>query len=290
MEGFAYFIKRQELIQELSNMGLNPESYDLDKILNEFNLLKKFSSALMPLRKALLPMVLAASPFISGAKHMEIPDNQPQPYKYTVQRSYENQDFTKARQDDKNYIAAGGPRFEGSVDDAKEFINFKNSKEHKNILKKAGLNDNYIPSSIKEFVFGSEISSVHKNYDMSGRIEDFKTGIVKGLGRESSVEIIKSKNLKDGGAFISANISGVIMAMDQKDAERRLESQIENIIRANGFELNGMSVRVHREFTHVEPAQRSTIDYTQAQEWYVESNGGEKFNYNVEVDFTIKPN
>ena len=279
MKGFAHFIETQELAQELLKMGLNPSNYDLDRMINEVDW-----------KKAIATGVLAVAPFISGAKHKEIPDKQPQPYTYSIQRSYEDELSIKAKQDDKKYLAAGGPRFEGSVPGANQFVKFRKSGAHRDIIEKAGLDADYIPSNVKEFVFGSKIQSVHKHSETSGRIEDFKSGVVKTLGRDSFVEIIKSEKLKNGGSFISANISGVIMAMDQQDAERRVESQIENIIRANGFDLNGMSVKVYREFKHVEPAPRSTIDYTQAREWYTESNGVNKFKYNVSVSFTIKPN
>jgi hypothetical protein len=78
------------------------------------------------------------------------------------------------------------------------------------------------------------------------------------------------------------------MAMNQKDAEARVESQIKQVIEANGFNLGDMSVRVNREFQSIEPAPRSTIDY--AREWFKESNGVSKFKYEASVVFKVRSN
>lgn len=278
MEGFTKFFEKNDLIREMSSMGIDPRKYDLDRILNEINW-----------RKSLAAGALALAPFISGAENKQLPpDVQPAPYTYNVQRSYGDAKSVKQQEDDKKYIAVGGLEYEGSIEDAEHFTSIRKTKNHQELLKKAGLDRNYIPSTIKKFVFGTDISSVHGHSNMSGKITDFKSGIVKKLGRDSFVDIIKQETLKDGGTIISANISGIIMAMNQKDAEARVESQIKQVIEANGFNLGDMSVRVNREFQSIEPAPRSTIDYT--KEWFKESNGVSQFKYEASVVFKVRNN
>jgi hypothetical protein len=182
-------------------------------------------------------------------------DHQPKPYHFSGDRMMANQQHVEDEGADEAYRDAGGPEFKDA--DGEKFLNFKKTPRHAEILRRAGLPGNYIPSALRQFVYGAEISTAEELYEVSAEI---KGEIQRRFGRDSSVEIIQSKDAVTGGAVLMIRANGVIMAMNEQDAARRAEIVMKEIARDKGFEVDGFK-DLHRPDTEVKPAPRSTVDF-----------------------------
>jgi hypothetical protein len=193
-------------------------------------------------------------------------DVQPQPYNFQSQRLMVNQQSENDKEADKAYINAGGPEYQQTVRDAQEFAKFQTTPQHKEILKRAGLPSNYIPTSVRSFAYGEKISTVERLDQESATVLQNK--IQKSFGRDSFVRIVSSEDTVTGGKQILVDITGTVMALDQTDAIARAKTVIEQIAQSEGYSLDGFKdLSSSSDDTTVTRAPRSTIDYVQ------ESNG-----------------
>lgn len=248
-----YARKRQivEIYMEMDRLGIDARQYDL----------KNLSEA--DLKKIMGSLALAAAPFISGAEHKAPPPDKPaMPYTYQYSPLMHDAQRDADIKADKDYVRAGGRRYEQSLEDAQEFTDFRKTAEHADILRRAGLPNSYVPSSVRSFVFGSHTSSAHSIDDVSVKL--LERDVVKHFGRESSVHIVRSKDLKTGGTIITADITGHTLARDEQEASQRARMQVEQILKRHGFSTEGM-----REVTGTMPKValdkgRHTIDYAES--------------------------
>lgn len=182
-------------------------------------------------------------------------DHQPKPYHFSGSRFMANQQHMDDEAADKAYVDAGGPDFEET--DGKDFLAFKKTPKHARILKTAGLPSDYIPSKIRNFLYGMEISATS---ELGEESVDIKGEIQRRFGRESFVEIIQSKDAVTGGAVLLVSANGVVMAMNAQDAARRAEVVMREMAREKGFEVRDFKDLNDRNVV-VNPAPRSTVDF-----------------------------
>jgi hypothetical protein len=99
------------------------------------------------------------------------------------------------------------------------------------------------------------------------------------MGRESFVDIVQAKDLGSGGVQIAVEISGTIMALDEADAKRRVETVVQQIMKSKGYQIQDMqSLGGGDADIHLSNADRSTIDY-------VPESHGKPTPFKVKVTF-----
>lgn len=210
--------------------------------------------------------LLASMPLMMSANWA---DYQPKPYHFSGDRIMANQQQMQDEEADKAYINAGGPKF--SDRDSESFAKFRSDPRHAEILKRAGLPDSYIPSSVRQFAYGTKITTKEEIRQEEAVI---KSEIQKRFGRDSFVEVIQSKDIKTGGAVLLVKAQGIVMAMDEHDAARRAEVIIREMARDKGFKVDEFK-DLHKADMKVKPAPRSTVDYTA-------ENAGQPFRFSVQ--------
>lgn len=251
---FGEYARRRQIIEiyrEMDRLGIDARQHDLESLTEA------------DLRKIMGSLALAAAPFISGAEHkVQPPDKPAMPYTYHYSPLIHDAQKDADIKADKDYVRAGGRRYEQTLEDAEEFTDFRKTPEHADILRKAGLPKSYVPSSVRSFVFGSHTSSVTSIDDVSVKL--LERDVQKHFGRESSVHIVKSKDVRTGGTVVTADITGHTLARDEQEASQRARMQVEQILKRHGFSTEGM-----REVTGTMPRValdkgRHTIDYAES--------------------------
>lgn len=242
-----YYLQRdkKEIETILGEYGITLSKEQIE-ILVESNWLSRTRKGL---GKAAL---LASLPFAMSANWA---DHQPKPYHFHGDRLMANQQQFNDEASDKAYIEAGGPRFTDR--DAEKFLKFRSTPEHNKVLKRAGLPADYIPSPVRQFVYGVEISSAEEMSETKATIEG---EVKKHFGRDSFVSIVQSRDAVTGGSVLWVRIQGVVVAMNEQDAVKRAEVIITEIARNKGFEVQDFK-DMHKPDIEVKQASRSTIDY-----------------------------
>lgn len=156
---------------------------------------------------------------------------------------------------DRAYRDAGGPEFKDT--DGDEFLRFLKTPRHREALRRAGLPSNYIPSALRHFVYGTQLSVVDEFHEVSVEI---KGEIQKRFGKDSFVRVVQSKDAVTGGSILMVRADGVVMAMNEQDAARRAEIVMREIARSKGFEVEGFE-DLHAPDVEVKKAPRSTADF-----------------------------
>lgn len=225
--------------------------------------------------------LLAAMPAISGANWMppkELPN--PQPYHFSAEKLMDNQQKQQDQEADKAYIAAGGPEFRQTLEDAQEFSKFRSTSQHQQILKKAGLPNNYIPSSVRHFAYGEKISTAEEFSEVAVTV--MQNEITKHFGRDMSVRFVGSEDTVTGGKTILVDIVGVVMAFDENDAIKRVETVVREIAKNKGYDLTGFQSASDHHGIEVRPASRSTIDFVQKE------NAAQPIKVSVRIKLKVK--
>ena len=260
---YAYEKDKKELVSFLIENQIDINKVDIDFIIESGWWDRNKQGLKRGLQKGAL---LAAMPGMMGSMFAPQKDVQPQPYNFQSQKLMVNQQSEKDTEADKAYTNAGGPEYKQTVRDAQEFAKFQKTPQHKEILKRAGLPSNYIPTPIRNFAYGVEISTFEKLDQKIATVLQNK--IQKSFGRDSFVSIISSEDTQTGGKQILVEITGTVMALDQTDALARAKTVIEQIAQSEGYSLEGFKdFSSSSDDTTVARAPRSTIDYVQ------ESNG-----------------
>jgi hypothetical protein len=242
---YALNREREEIIALLGEHGIDLKPEQVEMILEAGWL----SGAKSKLGKAAL---LASMPFAMSANWA---NNQPQPYHFSGERMMANQQRTTDDAADKAYTDAGGPEFRDA--DSEKFLKFRKTPQHAEILKKAGLPSSFIPSSLRHFAYGTQVSTAEEFNKMRAEI---KGEIQKRFGRDSFVSIVQSKDTVTGGAVLLVRANGVVMAMNEQDAVHRAEIVMKEIARDKGFEVEGFK-DMHKPDVDVKLAPRSTVDF-----------------------------
>ena len=246
---FTEYVRKQQLREVrmvMRSAGFDPSDYDLDSMTEA------------DLKKILAAGALAAAPFISGAKHSEKPPEPAKPYTYHYSPIFHDAQKESDLRADKDYIKFGGKKYEGGVKEAQDFIKFRKTKDHRDILRKAGLPDDYVPTPIRSFVYGADVSSKTVVDTVEAQLLD--KDIKRHFGRDSFVQISRSVDVVTGGTTTIATIQGHTMARNEQEAKLRARMQVEHILKRHGFstdgmvELSGMLPKVSQDVT------RSTID------------------------------
>lgn len=256
---YAFKKDELELVNFLTENGIELETVNI-KFLIESGWWDKTKQGLK--RGLRTGALLAAMPAISGANWMppqELPN--PQPYRFSVDRLMDNEQSVKDQAADKAYVDAGGPEFKQTLKDAEEFAKFQRTPQHKEILKRAGLPNNYIPSPVRSFAYGDKVSTA-ESYTKEA-VEVIQNGVRKHFGRDSFVRFVKSEDSVTGGSVILLDVTGTVMAFDEADAVKRVEMIIGEIAKDNGYDLAGFQNMSKHHGINVKPAPRSTIDYVQ---------------------------
>jgi hypothetical protein len=207
--------------------------------------------------------LLAAMPAISGANWSSEELPNPQPYSFSTIKLMDNEQSVKDQQADNSYIAAGGRAYKQTLEDAKEYYEFQKTKENQEILKKAGLPSNYIPSNIRHFVYGQNISTFEELSETAVTV--IQDEVRKHFGRDMFVRFVKSEDSVTGGAVILLDIEGTVMAFDENDAVKRVEVVVREIAKNKGYSLVGFQDLSKHNDTAIKPAHRSTIDFVQQE-------------------------
>jgi hypothetical protein len=226
--------------------------------------------------------LLATMPAISGANWTppkELPN--PRPYHFSAEKFVNNQQGMKDEKADKAYINAGGPEFKQTLEDAEKYVKFKKTPENQEILKRAGLPSNYIPSSIRSFVYGDIISTASEYSQETANV--IQGEIKKHFGREMSARFVRSEDSVTGGTRILIDIVGTVMAFDENDAIKRVETVVREIAKDRGFSLDGFQDINKHHGIEVRPASRSTIDFVQK-----ENSGARPIKIAVRVTFLVR--
>jgi hypothetical protein len=208
--------------------------------------------------------LLAAMPAISGANWMppnELPN--PQPYKFSAEKLVDNKQSIEDREADKAYINAGGPKFQKTPEAAEQFLKFRSTPQHKEILKRAGLPSNYMPSTIRHFAYGQKISTVE---ELSQEEVNIMQGEMrKHFGREMFVRLVGAEDTVTGGKTILIDITGTVMALNENDAIKRVEIVVREIAKDRGYNLKNFEDLSKHHGIEVKQAPRSTIDFVQQE-------------------------
>lgn len=248
---------KNELINFLLENNINIEDVNIENLIESGWWDKTKQGIKRGLRTGAL---LAAMPAISGANWTpptQLPN--PQPYAFSADKLMINQQGKKDEEADKAYINAGGPEFKQTIEDAEQFAKFRNTPQHKEILKKAGLPANYIPTTVRSFAYGQRIQT---NEELSQEAASVvQNDIRKHFGRDSFVRLIGSEDTVTGGKLILLDVTGTVMAFDQNDAAKRVEMIVREIAKDRGYDLKGFEDL--NSDINVKPAKRSTIDYVQ---------------------------
>lgn len=255
MRNFKEYVAKQEL-KNLSkfllenNVSFNDE--DLNYLIESdwWNRTKKSIG-----RGARTAALLSTLPATMSANWK---DANPQPYAFTGERMYVNQQHDQDQESDKKYVAAGGQEFKQTLEDAQFFTNeYRHSPQHKMALQKAGLPSNYIPSVIRQFIFGEKIATNDELAQTSVTVMEQE--VKRKFGRDSFVSLVSSEDVVTGGKQVLVRIEGTVVAMDQQDAERRVEVIIREIAKDKGFNVTGF--RADSKETTIRSAPRSTMDF-----------------------------
>jgi len=250
---YARSREKQELISFLEEHGVDMEGLDLDQLV-EAGWLANAKKGLVG--RTARNLALAASiPAMMSANYK---DQTPQPYQFQTDKLVANKQHDADEKADQAYIAAGGKKYEQTDTDAHEFVDFSKTPQHAEILKRAGLPRDYMPTNISNFVYGSRISTVSEISEEAGTI--IQGEVKKVFGRDSYLRIVSSENVKTGGTQMLVEITGTVVATDKQDALRRAETIITQIVKKNGYEVEGFR-DLTGDSTEVQPAPRSTMDY-----------------------------
>lgn len=195
--------------------------------------------------------IMATLPFAMSANWA---NHQPKPYHFQGEKFSVNQQHLDDEAADKAYVDAGGPNFKDR--ESEEFARFQSTPQHAEILKRAGLPRDYIPTSVRQFAYGTRISTAEESYEESAVIKD---AIQRRFGRDSFVSIVRSQDAKTGGAVLLARVSGTVVAMNEQDAIQKAQTIISEIVKDKGFDIQGFK-DLDRD-VEVKQASRSTIDY-----------------------------
>lgn len=246
---FTEYVRKQQLREVrmvMRSAGFDPSDYDLDSMTEA------------DLKKILAAGALATAPFISGAKHAEEAPEPAKPFTYQYKPMFHDAQKESDLRADKDYVKFGGKKYDAGVKEAQDFIKFRKTKDHRDILRKAGLPDDYVPTPIRNFVHGTEISSatVRDSMDVNLLEKDIK----KHFGRESFVQITRSVDAVTGGTTTIADIHGHTMARNEQEARLRARMQVEHILKRHGFSTDGMVELTGMLPTVSQDMSRSTID------------------------------
>jgi hypothetical protein len=207
-------------------------------------------------------------------------DTTAKPYDFNASKMYVNQQKDMDDSADKKYIAAGGHEFKQTLEDAEYFVKNRNSPQHKMALQKAGLPSNYIPTVLRSFVYGDEISA----YDefRQEEVTIIENEVKKKFGRDSSVHLVSSEDAVTGGKTILVRISGVVVATDEQDAVRRASVVIQEIAKEKGYDVAGFrSLDTDEQDISVRQAPRSAMDFTAEA-------AGQPIRFNIMVKFLVR--
>jgi hypothetical protein len=207
-------------------------------------------------------------------------DQSAKPYSFSGSKMYVNQQHDADRDADERYVAAGGRKFNQTLEDSQSFLKYRNTPEHKMALQKAGLPRNYIPTVLRNFVYGEKISASSEVSEQ--HVRTIEGEVKRVFGKDSFVNIVSAEDTVTGGKQILVRITGTVIALDENDAVKRAENVIRQIAKDKGYDITGFrDERPDNKDIEVKQAPRGTMDYTA-------ESAGRPTKFSVLVKFLIK--
>ena len=270
--------EKQELISFLEEHGVDMEGLDLDQLVEEGWLDNAKKGLVGRAKKIGTAAALAAAvPGMMSANYGG-QQQQPQPYHFQSQKMMVNKQQDDDERADRSYVSAGGKDYSQTNADVKDFVDQSKTPRHAEVLKKAGLPKNYMPTPVSNFTYGSKVSSVEEISNEAGTV--IQGEVKKRFGRDAQVRIISLQNAKTGGAQMLVEIDGTVVATDKQDAIKRVGAIVAQIVKDRGYEMNGFR-DMEGNSTEVRPAPRSTIDYAAEA-------AGQPIRFKVQVQIIVR--
>ena len=222
---FERYCQRKELSALLKESGYDPSDYNLDYLL-EAGMLNRFKKGMGNLGRAAVVGGALMSPF--GQAQAQAPSYQAQAQAQT--------------QDAKPYDYRA-TSLQGN-DIAKQ--QFDKSIAHYN---KTG----QFPDDQLDQGSTYKMSAVDELVSSSTTI--IKDGLEKTIMTDSFVSVSRQERLEDGRVEITASISGQVMASSKEEAMEMVEKKVQEIIEAQGWEVNDIQELSGEMDMSVNPAE-----------------------------------